>query len=221
MKAAFACPVVQGYGLTETAAGATVSDFDDPEFGHVGPPVECCEIKLVDVPEMDYLTSNKPQCGEIWIRGPAIALGYYKDEQQTRESFDADGWFHTGDIGRWNPNGTLSIIDRKKNIFKVNSKKSVFVCLLVVAESLLCCVQLSQGEYVAAEKLELVYGRSRFVAQMMIYGDSLQSSVIAIVRPEPEFVGKWAHECKLPSTKVEDLVKVKSQRTLSSVDKHL
>ena len=52
--------------------------------------------------------------GEVLIRGPSVSLGYYKDQEKTAESFDDEGWFHTGDIGRWNKNGSLSIIDRKK-----------------------------------------------------------------------------------------------------------
>jgi long-chain acyl-CoA synthetase len=80
--------------------------------GIVGPPVSCCEIKLIDVLEMDYKADVNG--GEVLIRGPSVSMGYYKDPEKTAESFDEDGWFHTGDIGKWNKNGTLSIIDRKK-----------------------------------------------------------------------------------------------------------
>ncbi len=81
----FGCPVAQGYGLTETCAAGCVSDLDDPHYGHVGAPLICNEIKLVDVPEMNYLSSSTPPRGEVWIRGPNVALGYYKDEEKTRQ----------------------------------------------------------------------------------------------------------------------------------------
>jgi len=190
IRVCFGCPVVQGYGLTETSAGATMTDQDDVDFGIVGPPVACNHIKLVDVTEMNYTTDQNPPSGEIWIRGPNISKGYFKDEKKTKEDFDAEGWFHTGDIGRWNPNGSLSIIDRKKNIFK-----------------------LSHGEYIAAEKLELIYSRSRFIAQMMIYGDSFTPFIIAIVRPEEEFVQKWAVEQKIESANWSELSKNEKVRT--------
>lgn len=84
--------------------------------GHVGIPVPSNEVKLVDVPEMGY-TSDDPllQRGEICIRGPQCFVGYYKDEEKTSETIDADGWVHTGDIGQWIvPSYKLKIIDRKK-----------------------------------------------------------------------------------------------------------
>ena len=98
----------------------------------VGPPVACTAIKLASVPEMNYYA--KEDVGEICMKGFNIMTGYYRNEEKTKDTIDADGWLHTGDIGRWNKDGTLSIIDRKKNIFK-----------------------LAQGEYIAPEKIENVY----------------------------------------------------------------
>ena len=136
-------PVVEGYGQTEACAGTTVGHPDDMmTVGHVGRPFSCLEITLADVPEMGYLhsdTDHKGQpCqgrGEIWIRGPSVFKGYYKDEEKTRECIDEEGWLHTGDIGLWTLHGQLQIIDRKKTIFKLAQggpyqEKSCVECLL-------------------------------------------------------------------------------------------
>ena len=74
------------------------------------------EVKLVAVPEMGYVDPNRDG-GEIVVRGAPVAKGYYKEAQKTAEDF-RDGWFYTGDIGRWEPHGQLKVIDRKKNMFK-------------------------------------------------------------------------------------------------------
>ena len=121
-------PVVEGYGQTEGAATATIGLLNDMStVGHVGAPTSAVEIVLADVPEMGYLhtdTEHRGQpCqgrGEIWIRGPNVFKGYYKDEEKTRETVDEEGWLHSGDIGLWNMEGNLQIIDRKKNIFKLS-----------------------------------------------------------------------------------------------------
>lgn len=155
------CPVIQGYGMTETSAAAAIMATTDITTGHNGAPLPCNEIKLVDVAEMEYLHTDTP-CprGEVWIRGPNIFQGYYKNPTATASDLTEDGWLKTGDIGRWNPNGTLSIIDRKKNMFK-----------------------LSQGEYIAAEAIEAVYSKSSVVSQFYLYGNSMKSCVVCVVVP--------------------------------------
>lgn len=132
------------------------------------------ELKLVDVPEMDYTSEDiidgvKQPRGEICCRGNNTFVGYFKASDKTKEAKDEDGWVHTGDIGQILPNGALRIIDRKKNIFK-----------------------LCQGEYIAAEKLENIFGKLDVLAQVFIYGDSLQSFLVAVFVPDKPNVLKWA-----------------------------
>lgn len=97
---------------------AALSTPETLEFGTVGVPTSSIEVKLVDVPEMGYLHTNNISQGEIWLRGPTIASGYYANKEETDKAFTADGWFKTGDVGQWQPSGTLSIIDRIKNLVK-------------------------------------------------------------------------------------------------------
>ncbi|XP_047315309.1 long chain acyl-CoA synthetase 6, peroxisomal-like [Impatiens glandulifera] len=170
LRICFKCTVLEGYGMTETCSVISTLDEADTLTGHVGSPNPACEIKLVDVEEMNYTSQDRPHPrGEICVRGPIIFKGYYKDEVQTREVLDEDGWLHTGDIGLWLPGGRLKIIDRKKNIFK-----------------------LAQGEYIAPEKIENVYAKCKFISQCFVYGDSLSSSLVAIASIDEETVKAWA-----------------------------
>ncbi|GJD05685.1 Long chain acyl-CoA synthetase 7, peroxisomal [Galdieria sulphuraria] len=101
LKVCFMVPVLQGYGLTETTAGVTICGPDNPA-GCVGGLLPVAEIKLKDIPEMNY-TSKDPVApkGEVCVKGPVVFVGYYKDEQATKEAFDEDGYFCTGDVGEY------------------------------------------------------------------------------------------------------------------------
>uniref|UniRef100_F1KYL3 Long-chain-fatty-acid--CoA ligase n=1 Tax=Ascaris suum TaxID=6253 RepID=F1KYL3_ASCSU len=164
-RAAFGCIIIEGYGQTECVAACTSGVEADYEPGHVGIPISCNAVKLVDVPELNYYA--KDQVGEICIRGNNVFKGYYKNEEATKETLDANGWLHSGDIGRWTENGTLKIIDRKKHIFK-----------------------LQQGEYIAPEKIENVYAHSPYVAQSFVYGESLKTCLVGIIVPDEEGLQK-------------------------------
>lgn len=174
-------PVCEGYGQTEGCGVASIAAIEDMNtYEHVGGPTPCNEIVLFDVPEMGYNSTDTEhgssgggknrgiRCmgrGEICIRGPNVFKGYYRNSEKTNEVLDSDGWLHSGDIGLWNVSGTLKIIDRKKNIFK-----------------------LAQGEYVAPEKIENILINSLYISQCYIHGDSLQSSLVAIVVPDEEYI---------------------------------
>ena len=221
-------PVCEGYGQTEGCAGATLALPDDiSTVGHVGGPVGGCEIKLEDVPEMKYLSTdtshNGVPCrgrGEICVRGPNVFVGYYKEEEKTKETIDEDGWLHSGDIGLWNMEGNLQIIDRKKNIFKLAQGGTyvVFDLDLIVCLTLTffftyaliighCCCRI---EYIAVEKIENVLTQSLLIGQAFVYGDSFQSSLVAIIVPDEEPVKNWAIDKYNNSSKtMEELCKSK------------
>jgi len=168
-RAALGAAVLEGYGQTECCGCCCISIVGDYRGGCVGGVTSNNMIKLESVPEMGYMAEDNK--GEICIKGLNTFSGYYKDEAKTAETLDADGWLHTGDIGSMNADGGLSIIDRKKNIFK-----------------------LSQGEYVAPEKIEILYDRCPLVAQVCVYGNSTKNNLVAIVIPEELATMKWARE---------------------------
>ncbi|KAK6158868.1 hypothetical protein DH2020_006182 [Rehmannia glutinosa] len=161
--------VLQGYGLTETCAGSFVARPDElTMIGTVGPPLPIVDICLESVPDMGYDALSHTPRGEICIRGKCLFSGYYKREDLTKEVM-IDEWFHTGDIGEWQGDGSMKIIDRKKNIFK-----------------------LSQGEYVSVEYLESIYSLASSVEAIWIYGNSYESFLVAVVNPNMESLERWA-----------------------------
>ena len=196
LRVVFSVRVMEGYGQTECSAAATLTCWaDQATKNHVGGPLAGNEVKLCSVPEMGYLVTDTvhdrqvdaatgavlqagDKCfgrGEICYRGANVFKGYYKDKARTAEALDSDGWLHSGDIGIWDANGNLRIVDRKKNIFK-----------------------LSQGEYVAAEKIEVQLAKSGFVSAIWVHGDSLHSFLVAVVVPNPERAAQWAKAAGKP-----------------------
>jgi len=164
LKVACCCQVLEGYGSTENMGTATKGWWSDKKAaGTVGPPQCNTEIKLVDVVAMGYTSEDKPYPrGEICTRSDGCFKYYYKDEKSTREAIDEEGWQHTGDVGQIDENGRLVIIDRVKNIMK-----------------------LSQGEYVALERVEALYSACPIILQLYAHGDSLQSYLLGVVIPDP------------------------------------
>ena len=125
--------MISGYGLTETTGMGALMDPCHWTDNSLGDLPSSIEIKLVDFPDAGYYAANKPAQGEIWIRGDPIATSYFENEKETQEAFSSDGWFKTGDIGEWDQNGHLKMIDRKKNLVKTLN-----------------------GEYIALEKVSLL-----------------------------------------------------------------
>ena len=167
--AAFCVDLFQGYGLTETAASATMEPIQDGRPGVAGYPTGCielrlrscvkscglcegvcdkCEAEVLDRVGKRYLATDRMDAlgrtvlgrGEVQLRGPAVAAGYFKNPKMTASAWDSEGWFSTGDVGLLLADGCLEIVDRVKNLVKLHT-----------------------GEYVALEHMELCYGQSSLI----------------------------------------------------------
>lgn len=201
----FSCEFCEGYGSTESCAYGSVLPVGDFSAGHVGTAPICAEVKLVAVPEMNYHVTGSIPKGELCYRGPFLFKGYFKDEKTTAEAIDPEGWLHTGDIASFNPSSSkISIIDRKKNIFK-----------------------LSQGEYVAPENLEIIYINCNWIAQIFVHGDSLKNDLIAIIVPKEDAIAEFFKQKsravdykdkELNSIIAQDLFKVAKQQKLNGYE---
>uniref|UniRef100_A0A3Q1JDG1 long-chain-fatty-acid--CoA ligase n=1 Tax=Anabas testudineus TaxID=64144 RepID=A0A3Q1JDG1_ANATE len=196
MNVCLCCSVGQGYGLTETCGAGTISEMWDYSTGRVGGPLVCCEIKLKDWVEGGYRSTDKPRPrGEIVIGGPNITMGYYKSEPKNQDDFfvDENGqrWFCTGDIGQFHEDGCLEIIDRKKDL-----------------------VKLQAGEYVSLGKVEAMLKNCPLVDNICAYANSDETYVIGFVVPNQKQLlaladqygirGSWEELCN--SKAMEELV---------------
>ena len=156
-------PLMEGYGLTETSPVIAVNHLNGPGniyIGSVGPVLHNVKVKIDEE-------------GEILVKGPNIMKGYYKDNKNTAEVIDKEGWFHTGDIGKLINGKFLAITDRKKEIFK-----------------------LSSGKYIAPQAIENLFKESNFIEQIMVIGES-EKFASAIISPSFEFLHNWAHGHKI------------------------
>eukprot|EP00928_Gymnodinium_smaydae_P030282 TRINITY_DN22560_c0_g3_i1.p1 TRINITY_DN22560_c0_g3~~TRINITY_DN22560_c0_g3_i1.p1 ORF type:complete len:720 (-),score=92.91 TRINITY_DN22560_c0_g3_i1:373-2490(-) len=194
-------PVRQGYGLTETCAGSCVAFWGDNDVSSVGPPTVSAVIRLADWPEGNYMNSDKDKDGigvrrgEVLIGGPSVSRGYFINDRRPNEELrkrNEEDWvdisgtrfFRTGDIGQINKNGTLQIIDRKKDLWKG-----------------------PQGEYVALTKVEAALKLCEFVELPMVYGRTGASHVVALVCPQKVPLLRLAKELGIKSEDIEDLCK--------------
>jgi len=149
--------ILEGYGLTETTPALTVNRPDRFKFGTVGQPLSCCEVLIASD-------------GEIVARGGNVALGYHRRPDATAEAWDAEGWFHTGDIGELDGEGFLRITDRKKDLIKT-----------------------SGGKYVAPQKIENLLKLEPHISQAIVIGDN-RKYCVALVTIDAEEVARWGKE---------------------------
>lgn len=180
-------PILEGYGLTETSPVISVNSMSKEGFGigMVGKPIDGVEVKIAED-------------GEILVKGPNVMVGYYNNQEMTREVMTEDGYFKTGDIGEIKK-GILKITDRKKEIFKT-----------------------SGGKYVAPQNIENDFKQSRFIEQIMVVGEG-EKMPCALIQPSFENIRAWAEtqQKELPDSNA-DLIKNQSVIDLiqSEIDTH-
>ena len=191
-KVFLSVPVVEGLGMTELSGSPFCTNYNDYTNFTAGGVNWGARMLLKSVPDLGYTVDDeiegiKCPAGEMCLKGPLVFHGYYKNDEENKNCFDEEGYFHTGDVGRIFPNygNGLKIVDRVKEIFK-----------------------LSQGEYIIPAKLESVYSKSVYVSQIMIYGNPTKNKIIGIIIPDKK---KCADELNMS---VEDLVKDNKNKDL-------
>ena len=164
-------PVIEGYGLTETSPVLTLNPLARPKFGSVGKAIPGVQIRIA-------------ADGEILAKGANIMQGYYNKPAETREAIDAEGWFHTGDIGELDADGYLKITDRKKDLLKT-----------------------AGGKYVAPQPIENTVRLNKFVASAVVLGDQRKFPIILVV-PNLEQLERWAKERNLAYASPAELIRL-------------
>ena len=164
-------PMLAGYGLTETCATGSLGCPLEYTPTAIGPIPGSCDAKLVSIPDLGYDADAKVPQGEIWLKGIPIMTEYFKNPEETGKALTPDGWFKTGDIGEFDANGHLRVIDRVNNMVKMQG-----------------------GEYIALEKVEAVYRGSQVVANVMVEADFRYSRPIAVIMPNDKVLTTMAKD---------------------------
>ncbi|KAK5652744.1 hypothetical protein OQA88_9597 [Cercophora sp. LCS_1] len=199
-------PMLNGYGLTETGGNGALGTPLQWTTDAIGPMQVSLEMKLVSLPELGYSTDTTPPQGEILLKGLPVFKEYYLNPEETAKAVTPDGWFKTGDIGEFDENGHVKVIDRVKNLIKMQG-----------------------GEYIALEKLEAVYRGCVFVQSIMVHGDSEHPRPIAIIVPNEKTLAAKAQElgvdehdmhrdAKVKDAVLKDLTRVAKQAGLNSME---
>lgn len=164
--------VLEGYGLTETSPVIAVNTLEKGgrKFGTVGKPIHGVTVKIAEDQE-------------IIVKGPSVMQGYYKDPELTKEAIDQEGWFHTGDLGRIEPEGHLRITGRKKALFKT-----------------------AMGKYISPEHIENKLVESPFVDVALVVGEN-QKFAAALIVPDFLHLKAWCHVKSIPYTSDEEMVR--------------
>jgi long-chain acyl-CoA synthetase len=152
--------IMQGYGLTETSPVIASNNPINVRVGTVGKPIRNVEVRIA-------------ADGEIEVSGPNVMLGYFNKPEATRDTFSEDGWFKTGDIGNFDPDGFLKITDRKKELFKT-----------------------SGGKYIAPAPIEQMIKGSQFVNQVVLVGNN-RKFACALIVPDFESLRNYSKQTGL------------------------
>lgn len=161
--------VMIGYGLSETTATVTCFPQVGYEIGTVGTVVPRVEVRLGEE-------------NEILVKGPTVMRGYYNRPEETAQAFTADGWFRTGDAGRFDESGALILTERLKDLFKT-----------------------SNGKYIAPQAIESRLGEDRYIEQVAVIGDQ-RKYVTAIIIPAFEALKEYARRKKIAFKSVDELI---------------
>lgn len=171
---------LQGYGSTETCGAVLCTDLDDNSIGRVGGPMSGQKVRLIDWPEGGYSATDKPRPrGEIVVGSPSVTQGYFGLPEQTAETYEVteDGtrWVKMGDIAEVYPNGTFKIIDRRKDL-----------------------VKMQYGEYVSLGKVESELKSFKYAENVCVYGDSMKMYTIVFISPSIAALRKLADSLGKP-----------------------
>jgi long-chain acyl-CoA synthetase len=172
--------VLEGYGLTETSAASSINRPTAYRFGTVGWTLPQTEVKIADD-------------GEILLKGPGIMNGYHDLPEATAEAIEADGWFHTGDIGELDGEGFLRITDRKKDMFKT-----------------------SQGKYVAPSAISAHFkGICPYASEIIVYGEG-KPYCVALVSLDADSIREWAADNGMGEKSFGDIARDSTTREMVS-----